>query len=850
MGSKVIPINKFRNKIVTGHNIAIMERMPNDSVDMCIYSPPYFGLRFYGTNFQIWGGDKDCEHDFINYTQKGQTGGTSSKLMLKRKKRLKAFNNRNYQIFQDTSPAFCSECSAWYGELGNEPSFDLFVEHLLLVNKEIKRILKPHGTLWVNLGDTYWGGGQAQGHTEDTKNLGGKTLERGNITQPVARGTEYKNKCLCLVPDRFRTSMVDFQGWICRNKNIWFKPNGMPSSVRDRFTVKTEDFDLFTKDGIYFFDLDSTRTPLKPATIEREKYTRVPQSGKYFEDPDNPNIQAYLGEKRSVEKGANPSNVSEALLMTHEVLNFFTKEPKYFFDLDAIRVRSKTYEEDPRCQEEGDIQYAGKSIQTSRHIKSKEMKAPINVDKFETDDQIFTEDKRPRQDSIDYYKGKHKKKLIKIPRIPDKDLVGLSKEEIVKKHGLEPEDLCPFCENSWVSHVRKGKREDALSDGVDEKDTQRIFMVCNPKGKNPANVEYKEHHKEPQSNIRDPDKQGRMGNLGAVGLAKLKKQALGYKKRIVENKEMDVPEKKYAIGLLKEAVGKMKTGEVIKFELILRDQKIPSRLKTRREEVMKKGSAVVYTHRKKQPDNVELETREDLKTKADNKRDYYIEKILGKSNLTSAEKKKAHESLEKACEKLASGKVVDFRMSFRGDKQTAKGGVEEKEKKGFYIMYVHKTKQPDNVQLPLEIVKDTYDHPYVHSLIDWLNFFFDELNTVITKGIDPGTFWAVNTQPFPGRHFAIYPEKLLHNPIKAGCPEFVCSRCGLPKEWDCNCGVRYKRGLILDPFFGAGTTGIVAKKLGRDYIGLELNPKYAKIAKKRIESDKEASGSRLRSLLE
>ena len=331
----------------------------------------------------------------------------------------------------------------------------------------------------------------------------------------------------------------------------------------------------------------------------------------------------------------------------------------------------------------------------------------------------------------------------------------------------------------------------------------------------------------------------------------MKKQALGYKKRIVENKELTVPEKKFAISLLKEAVGKMKTGKVVKFELILRDQKVDSRLgKGRISEVKKKGSAVIYTHKTRKPDNVELEAPESLKDRVNKKEKHYYFKIKNNTTLTDKEKSLAKASLGKACLKMYNEEVVDFRMSFRGDKQTAKGGVDEKEKKGFYIMYVHQTKQPDNVELPLDIIKDTYDHPYVHSIIEWMNFLFNELNTVITKGVDPGTFWAINTQPFPGRHFAIYPEKLLHNPIKAGCPEFVCKRCGLPKDWECDCGTGFSRGIVLDPFFGSGTTGIVAKKLGRDFIGLELNPKYAKIAKKRLEEDSEASGSRLRSLLE
>ena len=81
------------------------------------------------------------------------------------------------------------------------------------------------------------------------------------------------------------------------------------------------------------------------------------------------------------------------------------------------------------------------------------------------------------------------------------------------------------------------------------------------------------------------------------------------------------------------------------------------------------------------------------------------------------------------------------------------------------------------------------------------------------KGKNPGDVITLSTQPFPEAHFATFPEKLIEPFVKAGCPE---------------------GGIILDPFMGAGTTSVVAKKQGRDYIGIEINNDYIAIAQKRL----------------
>ena len=80
-------------------------------------------------------------------------------------------------------------------------------------------------------------------------------------------------------------------------------------------------------------------------------------------------------------------------------------------------------------------------------------------------------------------------------------------------------------------------------------------------------------------------------------------------------------------------------------------------------------------------------------------------------------------------------------------------------------------------------------------------------------GKNPGDVFEINTQPFPEAHFAVFPEKLCEKPIKAGCPE---------------------GGTVLDPFCGAGTTGVVAKKLDRKFIGIDISEKFCEMAKKRI----------------
>jgi site-specific DNA-methyltransferase (adenine-specific) len=109
-------------------------------------------------------------------------------------------------------------------------------------------------------------------------------------------------------------------------------------------------------------------------------------------------------------------------------------------------------------------------------------------------------------------------------------------------------------------------------------------------------------------------------------------------------------------------------------------------------------------------------------------------------------------------------------------------------------------------------------------------------------GKNPGDVWSVATRGFSGAHFATFPPELIRRPILATCPAVVCTRCGhgqksTDRRVTCDCATPTRRGIVLDPFLGSGTTALVARELGRDWLGIELNPVFVKLAKRRLGLD-------------
>ena len=155
-----------------------------------------------------------------------------------------------------TSPPYWQLRDYGYdGQWGLEPTFQQYLEHLWEMMDEIYRVLKPTGTCWINLGDTYARGSRAK-YANCNQSLRSKheQLIEPN-TKPNYEGLD---KCLILIPHRFAIGCID-RGWIMRNDIIWAKRNGMPESTNDRFAKKHEYVFLMTKSKKYYFDLDAIR---------------------------------------------------------------------------------------------------------------------------------------------------------------------------------------------------------------------------------------------------------------------------------------------------------------------------------------------------------------------------------------------------------------------------------------------------------------------------------------------------------------------------------------------------------------------------------------------------------------
>jgi DNA modification methylase len=170
--------------LLQGDALSVLKSMPDESVDMCMTSPPYWGLRDYHAD----------------------------------------------------------------GQIGLEKTFQEYIDHLMQIFDEVKRVLKKTGVVFVNIADSYAGGGRGNSDTpKQASNTGSNQLA------PMVK-CDVPSKSLIGIPERFALAMTDQLGFIRRNTIIWWKRNPMPESVKDRFTEDFEYLYMFSKSPKYYFE--------------------------------------------------------------------------------------------------------------------------------------------------------------------------------------------------------------------------------------------------------------------------------------------------------------------------------------------------------------------------------------------------------------------------------------------------------------------------------------------------------------------------------------------------------------------------------------------------------------------
>ncbi len=240
--------------ILQGNSLDVLKTLESESVDCCVTSPPYWGLRDYGVE----------------------------------------------------------------GQLGLEKTPEEYVAKLVEVFREVKRVLKKEGTLWLNLGDSY--GGSGKGPAGNFKDSGERHLD--GITTPYSDDI-IKPKDLVGIPWLVAFALRA-DGWYLRQDIIWHKPNPMPESVKDRCTKAHEYIFLLTKSARYFYDNEAIGYEILDDTAKRYKSGWNGNGDSGFPGGPQNHIHNFMDQNNNKRQWANKKSVWTVTTKPYKEAHFAT----------------------------------------------------------------------------------------------------------------------------------------------------------------------------------------------------------------------------------------------------------------------------------------------------------------------------------------------------------------------------------------------------------------------------------------------------------------------------------------------------------------------------------------------
>ncbi len=258
-------------KYLVGNALEVLMTLPDGMVQTVATSPPYWSLRDYESPVTIWGEKERCNHKWGRRLKMHQGGKNGSSAVMEGRDQSARNAVRDRKAGQ-----FCKSCGAWRGALGLEPTPELYVQHLVEIFREIKRVLRKDGTVWLNLGDCYAGSGGMGSFISRKQKKGLSVMENYHRAKAI---DGIKPKDLVGIPWRVAFAL-QADGWHLRKDIIWNKSNVMPESVTDRPTSAHEYIFLFAQEQDYFYDYIAIQEPCVTPMDDKSAHTLGAIGGK------------------------------------------------------------------------------------------------------------------------------------------------------------------------------------------------------------------------------------------------------------------------------------------------------------------------------------------------------------------------------------------------------------------------------------------------------------------------------------------------------------------------------------------------------------------------------------------